>query len=466
MIRRALSLAAAAAAFLPAAARADADLSALWAERVKTCVAVEYVVQSENERHTTLAYGVAIDARGTIVLPAEAIDARLSPGQLEDFKVYQPGDPTPYAGRYLGEDAFTGWHFVRAERRLWSRLVPITAFAPKGPSPVPRIGEELWGIGLRPKEEDFLPYLFSSRLALVEDLPERTGIMQHEVAGPGLPVFDARGVFVGLALHSFGQTFMQFSDADRGGEPIMLVDVEESSVFDLAGEVLPYLGRVPTNIFGRPLAWLGAYGLEPLEPDVASLLRLPGRSGAVVGQVLEGSPAERAGMRPRDIIVGIDGSPIPTFRPARVATDYVEREIERRLPGQTMVFAIVRGGQRLDLPVVLGDEPKLAREAQRAYFDRIGFTAREFVYGDAVARRVKPADASGVIVHYVKPNSPAALAGLEVDDWIKEIDGVPIPGFAAATAKLAEIQADPNRAEFVLLVARGGDTAILRVKLR
>jgi serine protease Do len=443
-----------------------ADVSTLFAERVKSTVAVEYVVESENERRTTLAYGVAIDTQGTIILPAEAIDVRLSPGQLKDFKVYEPGNPVPYKGEYLGQDVFTGWHFVRAEERLRSRLVPITAFAAHGRSPEPKIAEELWGIGIRPKDEDFMPYFFSSHLSLSQSLPEKVGILQQEVAGPGLPVFNSDGVFVGLALHSFGETYMQYSQADRDGEAIMLVDVEESSVFEYAEEILPYLSRIPKNVDGRPLAWLGAYGLEPLDRDVAAVLHLSDQSGVVVSEVLENSPAEKAGMKARDIIIAIDGRPIPHFRPDRVASDFVEREIERREPGQTMDLTVLRGSDRIEITAVLGDEPKLVREAARRYFDRLGFTAREFVYGDAVARRIPVADAGGVVVHYIKPNSPAAIAGLQIDDWIKEIDGVQVRSFAEATVRLAAIESDPARSEFVLLVARGGDTSILRVKLR
>jgi serine protease Do len=106
------------------------------------------------------------------------------------------------------------------------------------------------------------------------------------------------------------------------------------------------------------------------------------------------------------------------------------------------------------------------REAARSYYERLGFTAREFVYGDAVARRVKVAEGSGVVAHFVKGNSPAFIAGLRTDDWIKEIDGSEVTTFTSATEKLAAIEADALRSEFVLLVGRGGETAVLRVKLK
>ena len=98
--------------------------------------------------------------------------------------------------------------------------------------------------------------------------------------------------------------------------------------------MLPYLGRVPKDVSGRPLAWLGAYGLESMDRDVASFLKLSARSGAVVSEVLEDSPAEKAGMKDHDIILAIDGRPLPRFRPDRVVTDYVEREIGAAAAGR------------------------------------------------------------------------------------------------------------------------------------
>ena len=246
----------------------------------------------------------------------------------------------------------------------------------------------------------------------------------------------------------------------------MLINVEESSAFQLAEEVLPYLGRIPKNISGRPLAWLGADGFEPMDREVAAFLKLESQSGAVVSEILEGSPAEKAGMQARDIVLAIDGKPLPRFKPDRVVVAFVEREVERRVPGDVMAFTVLRGSERVDLKATLGDEPKLMREAERKYFERLGFTAREFVYGDAVARRVKFTERTGVVADFARGNSPVATAGLRPDDWIREIDGVEVKTFAAAVEKLVAIEADAQRTEFVLLVSRGGDTAVLRAKLK
>ena len=152
--------------------------------------------------------------------------------------------------------------------------------------------------------------------------------------------------------------------------------------------------------------------------------------------------------------------------PSRVVVGFLEREVARRNPGQTMDVTVLRGEARVEVPVVLGEEPRLTTEADRKYFDRIGLTIREFVFADAVALRVKTASLTGVIAHFVKPNGPAAIAGLRTDDWIKEIDGAEVPTFAAAVEKLQAIDADAQRADFVLLVGRGNETAVLRVKLK
>jgi serine protease Do len=441
------------------------DLATLWAERVKSVVAVEYVTETELERRPTVSMGTVVDAAGTVVLQSGAIDPRAALWQLKEFRVYLPGEGTGSPGEYLGQDSYTGWHFVRVDEKIRAKLTPITAFTVAGGRTAPGLAEAVWGIGLRSKEEDFMPYILQSRVAMLQSLPQLTGIAQHEVAAPGLPVFDEKGVLVGLAGPAGGQTFLQISRSGRP-MPTMLINVEESSAFLVAREVLPHLGRIPKNVSGRPLAWLGAYGLEPMDREVAKFLNLQAQSGAVVSEVLDGSPAQQAGLKDRDIILRLDGKPLPQLKPDRVVVTYIEREIERRLPGDVVALTVLRGAERIELKATLGEQPKLVREAERKYFDRIGLTARECVYSDAIERRMKPTDLVGVIAHFVKASSPAAVAGLRPEDWIREIDGANVKDFASATAKLAEIEKDGARAEFVMLVARGNETAVLRVKLK
>jgi serine protease Do len=445
-----------------------ADQATLWQERVKAVVAVEFFTETELGRQPTIVSGLVADAAGTIVLPPDTIGPRLTPAQLKDFRVHLPGEPAETFAKadYLGQDGLSGWHFIRAEEKVRARLTPVTAFAGPAGLGEPAAGEEVWGIGLRGKDEDFLPYLLTAKVSMVQSLPERTAVALAEVAAPGLPVFNHDGAFLGVAVGGFGSSFVEFSRAQRNGMPIMLIDPEESRVFQLASAVTPWLARVPAEVNGRPIPWFGAYGLESMDPDVASFLNLVNQSGCVVSEVLEGSPAETAGLKPRDIVVAVDGKPLPRLKPDRVAVDYFERLIDVRKPGDKFAFTVLRGTERVELTATLGDEPKLAREADRKYFENLGLTIREFVFGDGVVRRVKRADQTGVIAHFVKTNTPVSAAGLGADDWIQEIDGVPVKTFAEAVGKLTAIDADATRAEFVLLISRGGETQVLRVKLK
>jgi len=444
-----------------------ADVAALWKERLACTVAVEFFVETETDRRESTSCGTVIDDQGTIILPPSAINLRFSPDQLRGFKLYLPGEAVGSPCLYLGVDALTGWHFVRASEQIRPRLRPVTNFAaPQDRKAEPALAEDLWGIGLRGKDEDFIPYLLTSRLVLVNSLPQRTGITQQEIAAPGLPVFNRNGDFVGLAQSSFGQSFIQFSRQERGGASVMLVNVEESSAFLLADEVLPYLSRIPSSLFGRPLAWLGTYGLQPVDPEVARFLKLENQSAAVISEVLEGSPAEAAGIRERDIVLAINGQPLPRFKPDRVVTAYIDRAIDGAKPGEKLALSLLRDGTKIELEATLVDAPKLAREAERRYFERVGLTVREYVYSDAVLRRAKRSEGTGVIAHFVKPSGPASSAGLQIDDWIKTIDGVEVKTYGEALERLSAIEADTNRSDFVLLVSRNGDTSVLRVKLR
>ena len=166
-----------------------APLAELFDERLKSVVAVEFFIQDEIERHPVSVQGTVVDANGTIILQAAAILPGVAPGQLKDFKVYRPGSTEPAAASYLGQDALTGWHFIRVEEKIRSHLVPITNYAAITADPA--LSEELWGIGLRNKDEDFMPYFLSARVALVTKLPQKTAILGTEIAGPGLPVFNA-----------------------------------------------------------------------------------------------------------------------------------------------------------------------------------------------------------------------------------------------------------------------------------
>jgi serine protease Do len=91
-------------------------------------------------------------------------------------------------------------------------------------------------------------------------------------------------------------------------------------------------------------AYLGiAGGPRPLPPRLARKL---GRTGGVeVVQVVEGGPADRAGMRPEDLIVELDGTPIEGM-------DELQRVVASELIGRAVPAKVVREGRERELELV------------------------------------------------------------------------------------------------------------------
>jgi serine protease Do len=85
-----------------------------------------------------------------------------------------------------------------------------------------------------------------------------------------------------------------------------------------------------------------------IEPDLAAQFRLPVREGILVTDVQPRSPADRAGLRVEDIIVGFDGEPITSGGDLR-------RLLRAHAPGDTVRLEIVRGTERSTVSLRLGE---------------------------------------------------------------------------------------------------------------
>ena len=444
---------------------ADQSPASLLDERLASVVVVEFAIEHELDRTLNYINGIVIDDDGTVILESSAISDRATPGQLVDFKIYRPGYPTTqYAtADYLGQDGYTTWHFVKVQPEGRTGLRPITDFAAADPAAMPVMGEKIWGIGLRQKDEDFAPYYLSSQVSLIQRLPQLTGVALGSVAGRGCPLFNEAGEFIGMGASGFGQRMMIYSQRRRG-EMSVLINPDEAAGFRLAAEVYPAIGRIPNNLFGRPLPWFGIDGINPVGPEVAEFLGLGSTTGLVISELLSGSPAEEGGLMPRDIIIALDGMPLPRLKPDGVVAAHLMREILKREPGDTLSLTILRDQLELELPIELGDAPKTPKEAARNYFEELGITVRETVFSDVVARREDPSSLIGVIAHFIKPSSPAGTAGLRVDDWIKEIDGTAVVDYEQALELFGAAESS-GRPEVVMLVSRGGETSVMRVKI-
>jgi len=97
----------------------------------------------------------------------------------------------------------------------------------------------------------------------------------------------------------------------------------------------------------------GYIGVEPQEitPEMVEALKLPRTHGALITGVIRNGPADQAGLKPGDILVGVDQTPIGD-------TTTMLNHIAQLKPGSTSKLSVVRGNQELALNVKIGRRPK------------------------------------------------------------------------------------------------------------
>ncbi len=193
--------------------------------------------------------------------------------------------------------------------------------------------------------------------------------------------------------------------------------------------VLPQLkaqGRVSRGFIG--------VGLTDVTPALQRALALTVSKGAMVQEVSAESPAERAGLRPYDIILDVDGREI-------LDNEELIREISARRPGSVARLLVLRDGRRQPVQVKLAERPPRERAPEgledlgpRRSRPRqpepaempLGLTVREL--DRTVLGRVEiPDGISGVVISRVDPTGSAFQALLRRGLVIMEINKRPVP---------------------------------------
>ncbi len=183
--------------------------------------------------------------------------------------------------------------------------------------------------------------------------------------------------------------------------------------------------------------WLGAAS-QSLTPALAQGLGLVGVTGALVGDVVPNSPAAQAGLRGGDVVVAVDGQPVPDSRA-------LARVVGGARPGAAVTLTVRRGAETKELQATLARLEDRADAAQgnggkpgaqsRPQSGRLGLALAPL---DEAARRELrvPAGTEGAVVTTVRPGSPAAEAGLRAGDVITAVGTTPVRDAAAAAEAL------------------------------
>lgn len=252
--------------------------------------------------------------------------------------------------------------------------------------------------------------------------------------------------------------------------------------------------------------YLGVYLADVKSEERAKELKLAEVRGAVVGKVVEGSPAAKAGLKENDVILSFDGEPVRSAA-------HVHRLLVETPPGRTVTLKINRAGVEQTVKATLGERswdvsgrlfrpeleavPDSARKATEEAMKQLerlredgrvqGFGERGLFYYDLGASRyrlgvrVTPLSEQlakyfgvksegGLLVTEVEPHGLAESAGLKAGDCITAVNGERVStaselaGAMRRAAKSAEREAGKDAEAVTLTIVRDRKEQTIKVK--
>ncbi|MFA5631606.1 MAG: DegQ family serine endoprotease [Porticoccaceae bacterium] len=241
--------------------------------------------------------------------------------------------------------------------------------------------------------------------AIGRSLPTEQGenyvpFIQSDVAinpgNSGGPLFNQNGEVVGINSQIYTRT---------GGS----IGLSFAIPVAVANEVIAQLknkGKVERG-------WLGVY-IQDVNRDLALSLGLDKPIGALISQVMPGSPAEKAGLKAGDVITHFNGREI-------LDSGDLPHQVGQLSPGSTARASVVRNGKNRELAVTVGALPDSADTGLAAHSDS---------NADALGLQVQPIDQDtaqnlgvpgGVVIEQLQPGSPAEYAQLQPGDVIVQL---------------------------------------------
>ncbi len=236
---------------------------------------------------------------------------------------------------------------------------------------------------------------------------------------------------VGIARYEyFIQTDAAINRGNSGG-PLLNIDGEVIGIntaipapgsgigfaipINMARDVVKYLRRMGEF----PRGYLGVT-IQPVGNDMAHLLGLPRAKGALVGSLLKDGPAQAAGVKPGDVIVGIDGKKVDD-------TSHLQRLVGWTPPGKAVSLEIVRYGRKKNLSVKLAQLPDSAGGKKKSTPPAVKKSPLKKAYGmnietltPEIMKKNQMKTPGGVFIREVDAGSRAFRDGLRAGMVIRE----------------------------------------------
>jgi serine protease Do len=371
------------------------------------------------ERKTaSLGSGVIVTSDGYILTSNHVIQG------AEDIKVTL-ADKKEFKGKIIGTDAMTDIGVIKID----AKDLPAIKM---GDSDKLRVGETVLAIGS--------PY----------------GLSQTVTQGIVSAVGRAN---VGIAdYEDFIQTDAAINPGNSGGA---LVNVKgeligiNTAIFSTTGGYQGIGFAVPTSMAKNVMdsliskgkvirGWLGV-SIQPLTPDLAKEFNLKEEKGALIGDVIEKSPAEKAGLKRGDVIIDYEGTKVEDPIQLR-------NLVANTMPGNKVEMKIIRENMTKTVEVTIGELPAEIQKATTGESENLlkGVTVQDLTPGIYDQFNL-PKRITGVIVSDIDEDSPAALV-LKQGDVIQEIDRKKISNTKDYEKVLSQIKPDEN---ILLLIYRG-----------
>ncbi len=234
------------------------------------------------------------------------------------------------------------------------------------------------------------------------------------------------------AIENFIQTDAVINPGNSGGALVNLggeVIGINTAIQTTTGYYQGYGFAVPINLARKIMndlvnqgyvtrAYLGI-GMKPVTEEIAEYHNLDRPKGVLIDQVMDDSPAEKAGLKPLDIFLKLDGQEVNQ-------SNEIQNAIALMNPGDVVTITVWRDGEEKQIRATLG-ERDTGREAvsdQRdsdETFPQLGLEVQNLT-NDIRSRIEEYRNSEGVIVTNVQMYSNAYDAGIRVNDLIVKIE--------------------------------------------
>ena len=191
-------------------------------------------------------------------------------------------------------------------------------------------------------------------------------------------------------------------------------------------------------------SWLGVY-IQPLDNDAAKALEMETRDGALVTQVIEGSPAEKGGVEEGDVIIRFDNKNISD-------PSNLKNTVSLMPPGSKSEVIVFRNGSKKKLSVLLEElkDGKVVASNSSPSTSILGLDVREIT--DSLRKKYGIEDEDGkLVIVSVDSNSEAADKGLREGDIIKTVGTQQVSSIKEFKKK---VKASKSKGSLLLLIKK------------